>query len=149
MAWTDDAHAALSRAGYRRGGARQAVVELLGRQECALSAVEIEAELRAGEREVGRASVYRVLEQLEGLGMITRLNVGGGLARFEPAHPGGEHHHHHMVCEDCGDLVPFHDDDLETAIRRLSKRVAFEVADHDVTLRGSCGDCRERARQHA
>ena len=148
MAWSDDAHEALSKAGYRRGGARQAVVELLGRQECALSAVEIEEHLKGGEREVARASVYRVLEQLEGLGMVSRLNVGGGLARFEPAHADGEHHHHHMVCEDCGELVPFHDDELEQAISRLSKRVSFDVAEHDVTLRGSCGDCRG-GRQHA
>lgn len=142
MTWAEHALDALAGAGYRRGGARHAVVELLGRQECALSAVEIEAELRGSARGVARASVYRVLEELEALGLVARLNVGGGLARFEPQHPDGAHHHHHLVCDDCGELVPFHDDDLERVIRRVSTRVAFEVSDHDVTLHGSCAACR-------
>ncbi len=142
MSWSAHALDTLAGAGYRRGGARHAVVDLLGRQECARSAVEIEAELRAGDREVARASVYRVLEELEALGLVARFNVGGGLSRYEPQHPDGAHHHHHLVCDDCGELVPFHDDDLERVIRRVSERVAFDVSDHDITLRGSCATCR-------
>ena len=63
--WVERATAELARAGYRRGGARQAVVELLGSQTCALSAVDIEEALREGDRRVARASVYRILDELE------------------------------------------------------------------------------------
>lgn len=139
-AWSERATDELAKAGYRRGGARAAVVELLDSQGCALSAFEIEAALAASEgRSVGRASVYRVLEELERLRLVTRLDLGQGLARFEPAR--SDHHHHHMVCSECGRIFPFEDPRLERAIARVSRDVEFEVAEHDVTLRGFCRGC--------
>jgi Fur family ferric uptake transcriptional regulator len=91
---------------------------------------------------VARASVYRVLEELEALKLVGRVEVGHGIARFEPLHPDGEHHHHHFVCDDCGELVPFSDDELERAIHDVARRLKFDVSDHDITLRGSCRACR-------
>jgi Fur family ferric uptake transcriptional regulator len=139
--WTEHVAGRLSDAGYRSGAARRAVVELLAGQGCALSALEIEAALRESGRGVGRASVYRVLEELEGMKLVARFEVGDGVARYEPVHPDGEHHHHHLVCDVCGDLVPFSDDELERVIHRVAHRVAFDVSDHDITLHGSCRDC--------
>ncbi len=139
--WADAANERLSDAGYRRGGARRAVVELLSRQECALSAVEIEDLLRDSGRQVGRASVYRVLEELEELGLVSRLDLGTGTARFEAVGPAGAHHHHHLLCEGCGDLVPFSDAELERVIGRVSQRLPYAVSGHEVTLHGSCESC--------
>jgi Fur family transcriptional regulator, ferric uptake regulator len=136
-AWAEHAAARLTAAGHRRGGAREAVIELLDSQPCALTALEIEDALRPGRR-VGRASVYRVLDELETLGLVSRVDVGDGIARYEP-HRG---HHHHLVCDGCGRLEPFQDDALEQAIRRLAERVSFDVSDHDVTLHGCCERCR-------
>ncbi len=139
--WAGHAAEALGRAGYRRGGARAAVIELLDGQGCALSAFEIEAALaNRGTRPVARASVYRILEELEALHLITRLDLGQGLARFEPARSDG--HHHHMICNRCGEVFPFSDPDLEHSIDRLSRTVEFAVAEHDVVLRGACKACR-------
>lgn len=139
-AWPEHAMATLASAGYRTGGARRAVVDLLGRQGCALSAFDVEARLRRSRRRVARASVYRVLEELEGLGLVARIEVGDGVARFEPIDPSGDHHHH-FVCGTCGRLAPFHDDELERVIGRVAGRVAFQVEDHEITLRGSCETC--------
>ncbi len=139
--WAGHAAEALGRAGYRRGGARAAVVELLDQQGCALSAFEIEAALAdRGSRPVARASVYRILEELEALHLITRLELGQGLARFEPARPGA--HHHHMICNRCGDVLAFSDLGLERSIERLNRTIDFAVSEHDVVLRGVCKDCR-------
>src|SRR5207344_3486857 len=85
--WRDHTHRRLSDAGHRRGGARAAVVELLSHQRCALSAQEIDDQLRSGGRAVGRASVYRALEQLAELKLVVRVDVGDGLARYEPTLP--------------------------------------------------------------
>jgi Fur family transcriptional regulator, ferric uptake regulator len=138
--WSDHAAAQLTAAGHRRGGAREAVIELLDAQSCALTALEIEDALRAGRR-VGRASVYRVLDELESLGLVSRVDIGDGVARYEPQRHAAEHHHH-LVCDGCGRLTPFQDDALEQAIRRLADRVSFDVSDHDVTLHGCCERCR-------
>jgi Fur family transcriptional regulator, ferric uptake regulator len=139
-AWVEHVLDALARAGYRKGGSRAAVVECLSRQSCAVTAQQIEHELLASGMAVGRASVYRALEQLERLELIHRLEVGSGTASFEIAEPGGEHHHH-MVCADCGQVVPFEDPGLERAIVRVAGRVSFDVSEHDVVLRGRCPSC--------
>ena len=134
----------LQRAGHHKGAARDKLIELLARQDCALSALEIEDALRRGqqsERPVGRASIYRVLELLHDHDLVNRLDVGDGVARYELADPAGEHHHH-LLCDRCGQLVPFHDPALERSINRLSNRLGFRTTDHEVTLRGDCPDCR-------
>jgi Fur family transcriptional regulator, ferric uptake regulator len=134
--WAERALAALSEAGFRSGGGRRQVVELLDQEGCALTALEIDKRL-AG---VGRATVYRALEQLEGLGMVQRVDVKGDAAGFERVDPSG-HHHHHIVCEQCGRVVAFEDDRLEQAIRALGERPDFNVSSHEVTLRGECASC--------
>ena len=48
--WSEHALARLQAAGFRRGGARMAVVELLDRQGSALGAHEIEDRLRSERR---------------------------------------------------------------------------------------------------
>jgi Fur family ferric uptake transcriptional regulator len=139
--WIQDARERFGAAGMRLGAARTAVLKVLAGQDCALTAQEVEsAVVELGEKGASRASVYRVLEQLEELGLLARVDIGDGLMRFEAAHPGG-HHHHHMVCEDCGDLIPFEDPALERAISNLEKRSGFKAAGHEVVLRGSCGEC--------
>lgn len=139
-AWRDQVQATLAAAGLHRGEARKRVIDLLAREPCALSATEIEHSLRAGGQPTGRASIYRVLELLSEHGLVERLEVGDGQARFERVRPGGEHHHH-LVCEDCGELVAFDDPQLEDVIDSLSQRLGVTVASHDVLLRGSCGRC--------
>jgi len=142
--WTDHALTTLEREGYRAGSARTTVVELLGRQHCCLSAKEIEEALRAEGRGVGLASVYRALEVLDELRLVQRLDAGEGVVRYEPAHAGGDHHHH-IVCDACGSMASYEDEELEHAIGRLAAKLSWDVASHDVVLRGKCPRCSGRA----
>jgi len=142
-AWREHALTELETAGYRRGEARSAVVEVLSRQQCAVTAQEIGDDLRRRRRAVGLASVYRALEVLSDLKLVQRLEMGQGVARYEPLDPSGEHHHH-LVCDRCGNVVPFDDPELESTIESLSRRLEFDVDEHDVVLRGACAACRGR-----
>jgi Fur family transcriptional regulator, ferric uptake regulator len=140
MSWTTDAREALCAAGYRRGGARAAVVELLGRQNCCLSAQDIYDRLRKARRPVGIASVYRALETLAELRLVKRVDAGDGIARYEPAIAGGDHHHH-LVCRDCGKVEAFSDSRLERAIDSVAGGLGYSVEEHEVVLVGACADC--------
>jgi Fur family ferric uptake transcriptional regulator len=142
--WAEATMASLRSKGHRDGGARRAVIELLGRQQCCLTAQEIFDQLRAEGRRVGTASVYRALEQLTKDGFVQRIDIGAGTSRFEPIHAGG-HHHHHLVCDDCGKVEAFADDELERALDKVQGRTGYSVAGHDVVLRGACGDCATRS----
>jgi Fur family ferric uptake transcriptional regulator len=138
--WADYAEGALAAAGRRRGGARRAVLELLGGQHCALTAQEMEDMLRITQRRVSRASIYRVLDELERLRLVQRVETGQAMVRYERVCE-HEEHHHHLVCERCGVVIPFSDPALERAISRLSERVPLAVAEHEIVLRGECRDC--------
>ena len=139
--WADHARAVLEQAGHRRGAARNALIDLLSSQRCALSAQEIEARLNAGQRQrIGRASVYRILELLQERGLVARLELGDATVRYEPIDPAGDHHHH-LLCDSCGRIVPFDDHDLERSIDRLSRRLDFRMNDHEVVLHGDCRAC--------
>lgn len=139
--WAAHAAAQVAEAGHRSGGARTAVIASLAGQTCCRSAQEIFDQLRGDGRRVGIASVYRVLDLLVSLGLVQRLDLGGGISRYEPALPGGEHHHH-LVCIDCGEVVPFEDPRLEKALEATATASDFTVDGHDVVLRGHCPDCR-------
>jgi Fur family transcriptional regulator, ferric uptake regulator len=139
--WADHTLRALERAGHRASAPRTAVVTALADLGCSSTARDIAHRVENGGRSVGLASVYRTLELLEEMRLVQRLDIGEGSARFEPAHPSGEHHHH-IVCERCGNVAAFEDPALERAIERLASRVDYTVDGHDVTLRGECPDCR-------
>lgn len=116
------------------------MIDLLGRQECVRTAREIDDALRRESRDIGIATVYRALELLHGLELLKRLDVGDGPALYEPVDPSGEHHHH-LVCERCGRVGAFEDEQLERAIGRLARRLDYEVDGHEVVLRGACPQC--------
>jgi Fur family ferric uptake transcriptional regulator len=138
--WAEHALASLQGAGLRRGGARTAVVEALARHDCAVTALDLDDELRRRRPPVGRASVYRALDQLEELGLVQRIEVTRGTAAYERVEPSG-HHHHHAICRGCGRMETFEDRALEQAIGRISAGMPFEVSEHDVVLRGLCASC--------
>lgn len=138
--WIEQAEATLAAAGHKRGGARRALLELLEAQRCALTAVEIEDSLRAAQRRVSRASVYRILDELEQLRLVQRVDTGQAMVRYERV-CSEEGHHHHLVCDGCGLVMPFSDEALELAISSLSSRVPLTVSEHEIVLRGSCSDC--------
>ncbi|HWX43729.1 MAG TPA: Fur family transcriptional regulator [Solirubrobacteraceae bacterium] len=139
--WADHAEATLAAAGRKRGGARRSVLELLGRQTCALTAVEIEQALDGEQRRVSRASIYRILDELERLGLVARVETGQAMVRYERAHRSEGEHHHHLVCDSCGLVMPFSDDALERAIDELSERVPLAVSEHEIVLHGACREC--------
>lgn len=135
--WSTAARTRLRGGGRRIGAAGSAVIDHLDAQSCCVGAQEIHDALGT----VGLASVYRVLEALSDHGLVQRVDVGDGVARFEPVRD-GLGHHHHLVCDGCGKVEAFEDPRLEQAISAVEERTGYDVVAHDVVLRGACGDCR-------
>ena len=142
--WSAAALDNLQAKGVRNGGARRGVIEHLGDQSCCRSAQEIFDGIRADGRPVGIASVYRALDQLVDLQLVQRVELGDGIARFEPSHIDGERHHH-LVCDACGKVEPFSDPSLERALDDVARRLDYDMRAHEVVLHGQCDDCRPAA----
>lgn len=86
---------------------RLAVLQVLEHAERPLSHSEIVARLgpqqpRAGEPTWDRATVYRNLAALAGVGLVRITSHAGGIGRYELARQREEHTHPHFVCDDCG-----------------------------------------------
>jgi Fur family transcriptional regulator, ferric uptake regulator len=121
------------------------ILESCERERRHLSAEEVyKALLEAGE-DVGLATVYRVLTQFEGAGLVIRHHFEGGHSVFE-LNQGG--HHDHLVCIRCGAIVEFIDEIIEGRQRDIAHRHGFSITDHALYLYGLCGRCQahDRAR---
>lgn len=135
LTWTEHAAVRSAEAGLRRSSPRQRVVDLLAGQDCAVTALEVDAVLDG----VGRATIYRTIEQLEELGLVRKVDLGGAALGYEKVEPSGRHHHH-IVCDSCGKVEPFEDEALERAIHKIESK-GFKLKSHEVTLHGQCADC--------
>jgi Fur family ferric uptake transcriptional regulator len=139
--WADRALEQLRDAGYRSGAGRTRVIGYLDAQDCCVAAQDIHQALHTSGERVGLATVYRVLDALVGTRLVQRVDLGDGVARFEPVRDSVEHHHH-IVCDDCGRIEPFADARLERVLRDVEQSSGYEVAGHDIVLRGACSACR-------
>ena len=86
--------------------------------------------LRSGE-DIGLATVYRVLTQFEGAGLVTRHNFEGGHSIFEL--DDGDHHDH-MVCVDTGDVIEFVSEEIERLQHEIAEKFGYELLDHSLVL---------------
>lgn len=107
-----------------------------------LSAEDVVELVRERLPRVNPSTVYRTLDLLVAEGLLLRTDLGGNRAYFEAAH---EHAHHHLVCESCGAVQHFHDEDLGDLRDTIKNRTGFAVGSTEITLFGRCRACRRRA----
>jgi Fur family ferric uptake transcriptional regulator len=121
--------------GLRMTGQRAAVVRTIAEKPGAFTAEALVDELRP--RGIGRATVYRALDLLERLGMLTRMHLRGchGYTVCD------EGHHHHLVCNSCDTVVPVDATAIEAEIRSLANRLKFRVDTHTLEFAGRCESC--------
>ncbi|MEJ2308687.1 MAG: ferric iron uptake transcriptional regulator [Gammaproteobacteria bacterium] len=100
-----------------------------------LSAEDVYKILLEKEEEIGLATVYRVLTQFEGAGLVQRHNFEGGHSVFELDRGT---HHDHIVCLDCGHVEEFFDETIESCQQKMAERLGFELADHSMVLYANC-----------
>ena len=89
---------------------------------------------------VSRTTVYRALETLDRMGVITKLCHPGRVVRYDAR----TEVHHHLVCLRCDRVVDIDDPGLDAVPIPDTSSYGFEVVDHRVQLRGLCRRCREQ-----
>lgn len=103
-----------------------------------LSAEDVYKQLLESDEEVGLATVYRVLTQFEGAGLVTRHHFEGGHSVFELEQ--GKHHDH-IVCVKCGKIEEFVDEVIEQRQRDIAEKAGFDITDHCLYIYGICKAC--------
>lgn len=126
---------------------REAILEFLSRSPKHMSAKEIYASLYKSYPGMGLTTVYRTLELLAQMGLITKLTLGDGQSRYEFKSGEKKDHHHHLICTKCGkiiDYTEFLDEELElvrNTEKRLAKKYDFKIFDHNIEFLGICKKC--------
>lgn len=103
-----------------------------------LSAEDVYKALLDGGEDIGLATVYRVLTQFEGAGLVRRHNFEGGYCVFELSL--GEHHDH-LVCVKCSLVVEFVDEVIEKRQKKIAQEAQFKMTDHALNIYGICLNC--------
>jgi Fur family ferric uptake transcriptional regulator len=129
---------ALDRAGYRLTEPRLSLAALIADQDGHFTAAELVAAARARRLGVGRATVFRTLDVLEGIGAVERLDLPSGGHAYVGCEPA---HHHHVICSRCGRSSEIDDAGLRTVVRDVARQTGYRVDEHRLELFGLCPDC--------
>jgi len=126
----------LRKAGLKVTLPRLKILEILERTATRhMSAEDIYRTLLDSKEDIGLATVYRVLTQFEGAGLVTRHHFEDGMAVFE-LNQGT--HHDHIVCIDCGRVEEFVEPGIEERQTAVAQRLGFDIRDHSLILYGHC-----------
>lgn len=139
---SDNNHA-LKQAGLKVTLPRLKILEVLQQPDCQhISAEDLYKKLIDIGEEIGLATVYRVLNQFDDAGIVTRHHFEGGKSVFELA---TQHHHDHLVCLDCGKVIEFSDDVIEKRQKQIASEFNVRLTNHSLYLYGHCekGSCQD------
>ncbi len=83
------------------------------------------------------ATVYRTVRLFEEAGILERhdfrVDDGENRARFELV---SEEHHDHLIDVECGDVIEFHDDEIEELQKKIAEKYGYKLIDHRMELYG-------------
>ena len=133
-----DIAARLSRKGYRMTPQRIMILEAIEGASGHISAEEIYQDIKKRYPGLNISTVYRTLELLQELGMVTETDMGDGRVRF---HSAGHEHHHHLVCSKCGKVTDLDESMLAPLSAMLSDKYGFRADLKHLAIFGHCKDC--------
>jgi Fur family ferric uptake transcriptional regulator len=135
--WDDTLRAS----GYRVTPQRQMVLEAVTRLEHA-TPEEICAEVKQTAVGVNVSTIYRTLELLEQVGLVTHTHLGHGAHRY---HLAADSKHSHLVCRVCGTITQLDPAAVGSLVGALDAEYGFEVDVGHLTVFGTCAQCRASA----
>jgi Fur family ferric uptake transcriptional regulator len=128
----------LSEKGYRMTPQRLMIVSAIESSDGHISAEEIYAQVVSKYPHVNISTVYRTLELLKELGLVTETNFGEGRVRY---HPAGKGHHHHLVCTGCGAVIDLDESSLSSLKSMLLREYKFSADLRHLAIFGRCDKC--------
>lgn len=113
---------------------RNAIRQVLNAAEGPLSPLEVLQAAQQHVPQLGIATVYRALIQLQDEGVIQSVSVGGE-SRYECTNRG---HHHHFFCQQCRRVFDLHGCGFKPSSILPPGFLALE---HEILIAGRCSGC--------
>ncbi|MFC1501361.1 Fur family transcriptional regulator [Elusimicrobiota bacterium] len=138
-------------AGYRFTLPRQTILNVLEKSDTHLSVENILEEVQKECKEcdgVNLTTIYRNLEVLIELGIVSKYDFGDGRARYElTQHINKKHNHKHLVCTVCGRIIDcrdFLEEERKKESEQIKKKYSFNIQEEIHQFRGICSNCRKK-----
>ena len=93
---------------------------------------------------IGIATVYRTLALLEENGLVSSISLGLQGKKFEIAN---KPHHDHLICDRCGKIVEFENEEIERLQQKVAEANGFELTSHMMQLYGICSTCQAELKE--
>ncbi len=132
---------ALRRSGHRITGSRRALAEVVAQRSRYFTAAQVGEELRETGHRVGRATVFRTLDTLAELGVLSRIHESPGCHAYMLC---PEEHHHHLVCSGCDLVIEVPHCPVDEEAKALAEATGFAIQGHRLEYYGLCGECRQK-----
>ncbi|HEY91201.1 MAG TPA: transcriptional repressor [Dehalococcoidia bacterium] len=116
------------------------ILEAIENSDDHISAEEMYAQVVARYPNVNISTVYRTLELLKRLELVTETDLGGGRFRYHPSDKG---HHHHLICRRCGAMIDLDESLLGPLEEALLKQHNFVADLRHLAISGLCSQCRK------
>jgi Fur family transcriptional regulator, ferric uptake regulator len=125
--------------GYRLTPQRMMVVDVLHSADNHISAEDIFQKVKAAYPYANISTVYRTLELLKKLDLVTEIDTGEGCLRYHHREKG---HHHHLVCSKCGKVAELPESLLTNLQKTISRDYGFEPNLNHLAIFGLCSECK-------
>lgn len=125
--------------GYRPTPQRAMILSVIEASTDHISAEEIHSQIVGAYPQVNISTVYRTLELLKDLGLVTETDLGGGCVKYHPAEKG---QHHHLVCQGCGAVLDMDETVLDSLRGSLLRQYGFAADLRHLAIFGRCAACR-------
>lgn len=132
-------HARLKERGLKSTGQRDDIARVFFQFGHHISAEELYVQVKKINPHVGYATIYRTLRLLKECDLLAERHFDDGQARYEVA---DERHHDHFICERCGRILEFENQDIERLQERVARELGATLTRHKMELYGLCADCR-------
>ncbi len=133
---------ALDASGFRMTSVQETLIEIFAHSEFPLSAEQAWDIARQSRPKTGRATVYRMVEKLENLGLIRRVHGYQGCSHFVPALP---EQMMLFICQNCGRADYFDSQPLNDLMQHIEHSSGHHITDSRLQLFGACADCQKDA----
>lgn len=129
----------IQKAGLRRTAQRDLILDTFLKTEDHLTSEDLYWIVQKQDPSVGHTTVYRTLKLLTEAGLAREVRFGDNKTYYE--HHYDHQHHDHMICTQCGKVVEFFSQEIETLQDEIAENFGFRLSHHSLRMWGSCSAC--------
>ena len=132
----------IQKAGLRKTAQRDLILEIFLRKEDHLTSEDLYWLVQKQDPSVGHTTVYRTLKLLTEAGLAREVRFGDNKTYYE--HHFKHEHHDHMICAECGKVIEFVSEEIETLQEQMADKFGFKLSHHSLRMWGTCAECQTK-----